>query len=95
MENESQVIAEIILTLQHPRTKEGRDQYHMAFTSDGVKIKGYEFRRFTYCFVVWKPTDFQKDPQWKGEPLCKIVPDTILTKQQIETILEAQPWLYE
>lgn len=59
-----------------------------------VNLNGYEFKRDIWCIFVWKPTDISKEPEYKGEPLLKIVPRTIRTYEGIRDVLKLQGWSY-
>ena len=47
-----------------------------------------------YCWVIWKYTDIGENPEYKGEPLTKVVPRYIKGNENIKAILDAQSWLY-
>lgn len=59
--------------------------------------KGYSITIHKYNGIVcfWKSTDIDKQPQYKGEPLCKeisfIHADSI---KELEAILNATWWTY-
>lgn len=59
------------------------------------KVDGFEFKNDVWCWVILKPTDIRRNPEYKAELLAKVVPNIApLTREQIETILDAQPWCY-
>lgn len=60
----------------------------------GVDVNGFNLFKDTWCWVIYKPTDIKKEPEYKGEPLVKVVPDTI-DYDDMETVLNLQGWLYE
>lgn len=62
-------------------------------TDKGVSYNGFTFNEDTWCWIIWKPTDIEKEPQYKGEPLCKIIPINVLI-DKIPAVLDAQPWTY-
>lgn len=57
--------------------------------------KIYKVEEDTYCWLIWKETDISKDPQWKGEPLLKVIPKfTLRTEMEIKQCLDLQGWAY-
>ena len=73
-----------------------RDYLKERLETGSCKVGGFDFQEDVYCWVIWKPTDIRKYPEYNGEPLHKILPSTTahLTREQMETILDAQPWCY-
>ena len=63
------------------------------YYGNGVEMNGFILRHCAEGVEVWKPTDIGKDPQYKGEPLLKIIPFTVATGRVID-ILECQRWTY-
>ena len=70
-----------------------RKQYMAALRSGGATYNGYTFFKELYCWVIWKPTDLATQPQFKGDPLYKVIPDNVPI-ENIPAILDAQPWTY-
>ena len=60
-------------------------------TNEGVSYNGFTFNRDVWCWIVWKPTDIKKDPQFKGDPLYKVIPRNA---SDISKVLDAQLWTY-
>lgn len=60
-------------------------------TNEGVSYNGFTFNRDAWCWIVWKPTDINRDPQYKGDPLYKVIPRNA---SDISKVLDAQPWTY-
>lgn len=92
---ESKKLAEIIFKLEdmHPwkEVKPMLDELH----KEGVlQLDGYKFQRETYCWLIWKETDFGEHPEWKGEDLLKIVPVFLETKEKVQQFIEMSDWLY-
>ena len=63
------------------------------FYGKGAEINGYIIQHETWCWLIWKPTNIGEKPQYKGEPLVKVVPRTI-SFDKIADVLAAQPWTY-
>lgn len=72
-----------------------RDYLKERIQTGQCEVDGFKFENDAWCWIVWKPTDISRNPEYKGEPLAKVVPNIApLTREQIETILDAQPWSY-
>lgn len=66
-----------------------------AFDIDGgVYLNGFCFYKDVWCWVIFKPTDIKKQPEYRGEPLVKVVPD-LIDYDDMETVLNLQGWVYE
>ena len=89
---ENKIITEAIEFLTYGQWAERRKYVHDAL-SKGAKINGYTFQQDTWCWLIWKPTDISKNPEFKGEPLVKVVPFNI-EMSKIEDVLNAQAWSY-
>lgn len=90
--HESWKIANVIYCLYRPLAREYREE---RIQKGRFKVDGFEFEHDVWCWIVWKPTDISRNPEYKGEPLAKVVPNIApLTREQIEIILDAQPWCY-
>ena len=89
---ENKIIADTIRFLEKGKYAE-RKQYLKDYYHDGVYLNGFIIQREMYCWLIWKPTDFNEDPQYKGEPLLKIVP-RIIDMENIEKVLKLQAWHY-
>lgn len=94
MIGENKKIAKAIRLLEHGQWRERKEYLHQMREKGSCSIDGFEFREEVYCWVIWKPTDSEKEPQWKGESLFKVVPSTDLTEKQIINILGNQSWIY-
>lgn len=94
MIGENKKIAKAIRLLEDGQWKERKDYLYQMREKGFCSIDGFEFQEEICCWVVWKPTDIEKDPQWKGEPLYKVVPRTYLSERQIINILSNQSWIY-
>lgn len=92
MKTENKIIVDAIKFLEDAPFKE-RKPYLKDFYGKGVELNGYKFQRETWCWLIWKPTDIDIQPEYKGEPLVKIVPNTVEINR-IAEILNAQPWTY-
>ena len=57
-------------------------------------INGFMFQQTEWCWIIWKPTDFEEEPQFKGEALVKIVPRFVTEQKRIKIILKNQSWIY-
>ena len=64
-----------------------------AYSNKGALYNGFRFNKEVWCWIVWKPTNIDSAPQYKGESLCKVIPDTVPI-ENIPDVLEAQPWTY-
>lgn len=63
-------------------------------TVEGVSINGFAIYKDVWCWVIYKPSDIKKQPEYRGEPLVKVVPD-IIDYDDMETVLNLQGWVYE
>lgn len=95
-------IAKDVCYIEHLSFKE-RKEKELLFRREGnefysidiLEYNGYEYQYEEYCLVVWKPTDINVQPEFKGHPLYKVIPcPSLLSEEQIEAILENQPWVY-
>ena len=94
MSKETEIIAKCIDLLENGSIKERRP-YMDALHEDGkCKMEGFIFQDKLWCWLVWKPTDIEKDPQWKGQELLKIVPKFMRDADKIAQVLDAQYWVY-
>lgn len=57
------------------------------------EVNGYIFKDACGHYEIYKPTDIEKEPQFKGEPLLKTVPGEV-DPSFIEQILDHQLWIY-
>ena len=92
MKTENKIIADTIRFLENGNYHD-RKKYLKDYHSGGVNLNGFIIQRKVYCWLIWKPTDFNKKPEYKGEPLLKVVPNTI-DMNQIEKVLNMQHWNY-
>ena len=65
-----------------------------ATLGEGANVNGYIFKKDTYCWLIWKPTDFDKNPEYKGEPLLKVLPYNVPIDAAGKVLL-LQPWTYQ
>ena len=79
----------------------GSTTNYRKFKSDLIKNgyfvidKIYKIEEQNYCWLIWKQTDISENPQWKGEPLLKIVPKmTLHTEEKIRQCIDLQGWTY-
>ena len=93
-ENEiiSEVISDMERSLYHASKK--YDIKLKPLMNEGVEINGFTFIKDTWAWIIFKPTDLDKQPEYKGKPLVKIVPMFVDDKENIVTILKAQHWTY-
>ena len=89
---ENTMIEETLIFLEKGKFKD-RKPYLKDFLNEGVEIKGYIFRKDGWSYIIEKPTDIGNNPEYKGEPLIKIVPTTN-DLRKTHTVLNAQPWVY-
>lgn len=86
-ENEQIFEALVSLERNYKLRSEARD--------GGVKINGFTILIQPWCYVIFKPTDIEKEPQYKGEELVKIIPETTkLRRVYIDMALNSQSWTY-
>lgn len=92
-QKENELIKETINFLTNGKFKE-RSPYIKTLASGAtINLNGFAFGKELYCWIIWKPTDEEKEPQYKGEPLYKCVPFNVPIKN-IPIVLDAQPWKY-
>ena len=98
---ESMKIAEVIQMLEDGPLEERVKHLKDIHSEDGALINGFRFKNKIWCWVIWKPTDMVKQPQYKGEPLYKVVPaETVYARkgseklENIAKILDLQYWMY-
>ena len=92
-ETENKKIVDAIQFFTHGKFRERKQYLAELRTPQGTSYNGYVFQKELYCWVVWKPTDIDACPQFKGEPLYKAIPCNVPVKN-IPKILDAQPWTY-
>lgn len=66
---------------------------------DGLKEENlfyiYQNADTSYNYYIWKVTDMYTHPEYKGEELLKIVPQTLFNERaKITAVLELQDWVY-
>lgn len=89
-QRENQLIFEALVSLE--RNYKLRAE---AMKAEGVKINGFTMLKRTWCYIILKPTDIGKQPQYKGEELVKIIPETIkLRRVYVDMALKSQSWTY-
>lgn len=94
MIGENKKIAKAIRLLENGQWREIKEYFYQMEEKGFCSIDGFEFQEEIFCWVVWKPTDIENDPQWEGESLYKVVPKTHLSERQIINILGNQLWIY-
>ena len=92
MSKENKIIVNAIRFLETAPYRE-RKPYMPDYFGSGVEINGYTIQRDVWNWLIWKPTDIGEQPQFKGEPLVKVVPNTIAISD-ISKVLKVQPWTY-
>ena len=85
-------IMEAIAFFKYGKFRE-REPYIKALYTDGADYNGFTFNREGLVWFVWKSTDEYTQPQFKGDPLVKVVPDNVPI-ENIPAVLDAQPWTY-
>lgn len=89
---ENQIIVNALKFLEKGKFRE-RKPYIKPFREMGVELNGYTFKKELWCYLIWKSTDLGKQPQFKGEPLVKVIPVNV-PFDKMEVVLNAQPWTY-
>ena len=92
-EEENKIITEVIKFLQYGKYSERRKYIPDVISDKGALINGYRFQKELWTWIIWKPTDIGEHPEFKGEPLVKVVPLNTDTNK-IADVLNAQPWTY-
>lgn len=92
--SENQRIIDAIILLNQGKYSERRVHLQEMSKNGSTTINGFNFVQDIWCWVVFKPTDIVKNPEYKGEPLCKVIPRNITDPRKIETVLKCQSWLY-
>ena len=90
---ENKFIAEKIHFLDAAPYRERKEYIKELYEKGSVKFDKYTFQQDTYCWIIWKDTDIGEQPQFKGEPICKVVP-TFTNFDKIGDVLNAQAWTY-
>ena len=91
-QKENEKIQEAIKFFKHAPFRE-RKPYLLQLREKGAEYNGFVFQEDAWCWFVWKPTDPDTQPQFKGESLVKVIPRTVPI-DKIPDILDAQPWMY-
>ena len=92
-QKENELIQETINFLKNGKFKEKAPYVNKLAKGETVMLNGFAFTKELYCWIIWKQTDEEEEPQYKGEPLYKCVPSNVLIKN-IPIVLDAQPWKY-
>lgn len=90
---ENMMIADAIKFFKYGKFSDRKAYIKELRTGKGASYNGFTFKESTWCWIVWKPTDIGKEAQYKGEPLCKVIPINVFI-DKIPVILDAQPWTY-
>ena len=93
MVTENNLIIQAIKFLEEAPYSKRKPYLEDYIRGNGAEINEFIIQRETWCWLIWKPTDIGKQPQYKGEPLCKVVP-RFTDFDKIETVLDSQPWTY-
>ena len=91
-QKENMLITEAISFFKYGRFRE-RQPYLKELRDGKVEYNGFTFQKDLWCWLVWKETDICTQPQFKGEHLLKVIPDTVPV-ENIHDVLDAQPWMY-
>ena len=91
--NENKEISETINLLENGQYRERKDYLKKLRDNGSVEIGNFLYEEDVWCWVVWKPTDEWEQPQYKGDPLSKVVP-RFMDKDKIADVLNAQSWIY-
>lgn len=91
-EKENREITDAIQFFKHGKFSE-RKIYLKGLLNGGVQYGNYVFQKDSWCWLVWKSTNLADNPEFKGEPLVKVIPDTVPVAS-IPAVLDAQPWTY-
>lgn len=75
----------------HERKEKG---YLKCLHGEEVTLHGFGYVRENGMWWVTHPTDMAKNPEYKGEPLVKVVPSMHYDADTIATILCAEHWSY-
>lgn len=92
MGNENVLVMEAIKFFKYGKFHE-REPYLKALLTEGAEYNGFTFNKEGWAWLVWKDTNIDTQPQFKGEPLVKVIPDTVPI-ENIPAVLDAQPWTY-
>lgn len=92
MPTENKLIVQAIKFLEKAPYSE-RKEYLKDYHGHGAEINGFSIQKETWCWLIWKRTSLADNPEYKGEPLCKVVP-RFVDFDKINTVLDCQPWTY-
>ena len=90
---ENKAIADAIMLFEHGQYREKKEYIRELKKGNAVQLNGFTFCLDTWIYQIWKETDLGKQPQFKGEPLVKVVPKDVPYKN-IPKVLNAQCWMY-
>ena len=90
---ENNVIAETIKFFVKGNFRERKPYLKDLHSENGVTLNGFTFKRDIWCWLVWKSTNLADSPEFKGEPLIKVVP-VFTPFENIPIVLDSQPWTY-
>ena len=93
MQTENNHIIQAIKFLEKAPYSERKPYLEDYIRGNGAEINGFTILREIWCWIIWKPTDIGKNPEYKGEPLCKVVP-RFTPFDKIDEVLDSQPWTY-
>lgn len=91
---QNDAIADAIMLLEKGQWRDKKEYIKALHKNGECTINGYTFEDKIFAWIVWMPTDIGREPEYKGEPLSKVVPQCLNTKENIKTILAAQAWIY-
>jgi len=92
-QKENKLIQKTFNFLKNGKFREKAPYVNKLQKGETVTLNGFSFTKELYCWIIWKPTDEEKEPQYKGEPLYKCVPFNVPI-ENIPIVLDAQPWTY-
>ena len=89
---ENEKIIDSIKFFTRGKYRERKPYLSSLLKGEVVSYNGFDFQRDTWCWIVWKPTDIGENPQYKGKPLCKVIPRNEFV--DVDAVLNAQQWIY-
>jgi len=93
MSTENNHIIQAIKFLEKAPYRERKPYLEDYIRGNGAEINGFTILREMWCWIIQKPTDIDKNPEYKGEPLYKVVP-RLTDFDKMDVVLDSQPWTY-
>lgn len=90
---ENELIVDAIKFFKYGNYSERKPYLDKLYAGEGVSYNGFTFNVNPWFWIIWKPTDIEKEPQYKGDPPYKAIPDNVPI-DKMTTVLDAQPWTY-